>query len=257
MNLVIFKFEARAILCILSVGTEILINHITFSYIIIFGWIRCPRNLAYFFSSVCELEMFLHAIVVRMSLGVYIYNLRNIKDVGISLTYFGPWQTSEEVLKSVAASSRMGKISIEPHTSLCIRFFDNRKQKQNNRLPLGLRPCLIVMGVYGNLFHEWLFKYHKWCFWIRKIFVCSNFKTRFVSIHISNKFARANRHRLGCCWLLQLTQLGIAKKLNYTSRNLVSIWSNSQTSLDYSEIALVSLYNVLWIAENNFATDKI
>ena len=48
-----------------------------------------------------------------------------------------------------------GKISAQPHTTLCIQFLDRENNDKNNRLPLGKQICFtIVWGCAEILPHE-------------------------------------------------------------------------------------------------------
>ena len=39
----------------------------------------------------------------------------------------------------------LGKISAQPHTTLCIQFLDREKNDKNNTLPLGQQICLTTV----------------------------------------------------------------------------------------------------------------
>ena len=44
-----------------------------------------------------------------------------------------------------------GKISAQPHTTLCIQFLDRENNDKNNRLPLGMADLFYnSMGLCGN-----------------------------------------------------------------------------------------------------------
>ena len=45
-----------------------------------------------------------------------------------------PWSTAEQ-----------GKISAQPHTTLCIQFLDWENNDKNNRLPLGKQICFTIV----------------------------------------------------------------------------------------------------------------
>ena len=38
-----------------------------------------------------------------------------------------------------------GKISAQPHTTLCIQFLDRENNDKNNRLPLGKQICFTIV----------------------------------------------------------------------------------------------------------------
>ena len=42
-------------------------------------------------------------------------------------------------------NSGRGKISAQPHTSLCIQFLDRENNDKNNRLPLGKQICFTIV----------------------------------------------------------------------------------------------------------------
>ena len=39
----------------------------------------------------------------------------------------------------------LGKISVQPHTTLCIQFLDRENNEKNNRLPLGKQICFTIV----------------------------------------------------------------------------------------------------------------
>ena len=39
----------------------------------------------------------------------------------------------------------IGKISAQPHTTLCIQFLDRENNDKNNRLPLGKQICFTIV----------------------------------------------------------------------------------------------------------------
>ena len=50
-------------------------------------------------------------------------------------------------LLSAAGRRKQGKISAQPHTTLCIQFLDYENNYKNNTLPLGKQICFkIVRG---------------------------------------------------------------------------------------------------------------
>ena len=44
----------------------------------------------------------------------------------------------------------MGKISAQPHTTLCIQFLDRENNDKNNTLPLGKQTCFTIVWGYAE-----------------------------------------------------------------------------------------------------------
>ena len=44
-----------------------------------------------------------------------------------------------------------GKISAQPHTTLCIRFLDIENNDKNNTLPLGKQICFTIVWGYAEI----------------------------------------------------------------------------------------------------------
>ena len=42
--------------------------------------------------------------------------------------------------------NKIGKISAQPHTTLCIQFLDRENNDKNNILPLRKQTCLTIVG---------------------------------------------------------------------------------------------------------------
>ena len=49
------------------------------------------------------------------------------------------------VLRSYFDDSMGGKISVQPHTTLCIQFLNRENNDKNNTLPLGKQICFIIV----------------------------------------------------------------------------------------------------------------
>ena len=47
--------------------------------------------------------------------------------------------------KSLGNLCNVGKISAQPHTTLCIQFLDRENNDENNRLPLGKQICFTIV----------------------------------------------------------------------------------------------------------------
>ena len=46
----------------------------------------------------------------------------------------------------------LGKISVQPHTTLCIQFLDRENNEKNNRLPLGKQICFTIVGAVRKFY---------------------------------------------------------------------------------------------------------
>ena len=57
----------------------------------------------------------------------------------IFLDFFRPKLFSKSLI------SNLGKISAQPHTTLCIQFLDRENNDKNNRLPLGKQICFTIV----------------------------------------------------------------------------------------------------------------
>ena len=44
-----------------------------------------------------------------------------------------------------------GKISAQPHTTLCIQFLDRENNDKNNRLPLGKQICFAIVWGFAEI----------------------------------------------------------------------------------------------------------
>ena len=44
-----------------------------------------------------------------------------------------------------------GKISVQPHTTLCIQFLDRENNDKNNTLPLGKQVCFTTVWGYAEI----------------------------------------------------------------------------------------------------------
>ena len=44
-----------------------------------------------------------------------------------------------------------GKISAQPHTTLCIQFLDRENNDKNNRLPLGKQICFTIVWGFAEI----------------------------------------------------------------------------------------------------------
>ena len=51
----------------------------------------------------------------------------------------------------VYAEEVRGKISAQPHTTLCIQFLDRENNDKNNTLPLGKQICFTIGWDYGEI----------------------------------------------------------------------------------------------------------
>ena len=60
------------------------------------------------------------------------------------------WKAVNEASSRKVSSS--GKISAQPHTTLCIQFLDRENKDKNNRLPLGKQICFTIVWGCAEIF---------------------------------------------------------------------------------------------------------
>ena len=63
----------------------------------------------------------------------------------ISFERNGSYDNAALNLKKFLSIKIPGKISAQPHTTLCIQFLDRAKNDKNNTLPLGKQICLTIV----------------------------------------------------------------------------------------------------------------
>ena len=49
------------------------------------------------------------------------------------------------IFRHINSEKKFGKISAQPHTTLCIQFLDRENNDKNNRLPLGRQICFTIV----------------------------------------------------------------------------------------------------------------
>ena len=49
-----------------------------------------------------------------------------------------------------------GKISAQPHTTLCIQLLDRENNDKNNTFPLGKRICFTIVWGCAEILPDWL-----------------------------------------------------------------------------------------------------
>ena len=52
---------------------------------------------------------------------------------------------------SIVFKQLLGKISAQPHTTLCIQFLDKENNDKNNTKPLGKQICLTIVWGYAEI----------------------------------------------------------------------------------------------------------
>ena len=53
----------------------------------------------------------------------------------------------------------LGKISAQPHTTLCIQFLDRENNDKNNTLPLGKQICFIIVRGCAEILPKFLLSF--------------------------------------------------------------------------------------------------
>ena len=113
------------------------------------------RMRFYFFQSKCVVNVSsachfptrggMQCKIVRLSLSFPRSKFENFMGyscfMGLSLMPFGTLRIVERLI---------GKISAQPHTTLCIQFLDRENNDKNNTLPLGKQTCFTIVWGYAE-----------------------------------------------------------------------------------------------------------
>ena len=76
----------------------------------------------------------------------------------------------------------IGKISAQPHTTLCIQFLDREIKDKNNRLPLGKQICFAIVWGCAEILPHSPIQHYAFSSWIEKT------KTKKIDCHWENRF---------------------------------------------------------------------
>ena len=83
--------------------------------------------------------------VCRCNIKNRVHQMRAISGNVRNKSHYRSRFAEQSVSLSKNSKKMVGKISAQPHTTLCIQFLDRENNDKNNRLPLGKQICFTIV----------------------------------------------------------------------------------------------------------------